>query len=81
VRALTAHRIAGAGLDVFETEPLPPTSPLWDLPNVVITSHVGGMSDIYGQQVLPLLIDNLTAFVAGTPERLRFIVRDSKIKG
>jgi phosphoglycerate dehydrogenase-like enzyme len=81
VRALVARRIAGAGLDVFETEPLSSASPLWDLPNVVMTSHVGGMSDIYGQQVLPLLIDNLTAFVAGTPERMRFIVRDSKSKG
>ena len=81
IRTLTARRIAGAGLDVFQTEPLPPTSPLWDLPNVLITSHVGGMSDIYGQQVLPLLIDNLTAFVAGTPERMRFIVRNSNAKG
>jgi D-2-hydroxyacid dehydrogenase (NADP+) len=81
VRTLTNRRIAGAGLDVFQTEPLPPTSPLWDLPNVLITSHVGGMSDIYGHQVLPLLIDNLTAFVAGTPERMRFIVRTINAKG
>jgi phosphoglycerate dehydrogenase-like enzyme len=81
IRTLTARRIAGAGLDVFQTEPLPPTSPLWDLPNVLITSHVGGMSDIYGHQVLPLLIDNLAAFVAGTPERMRFIVRNSNAKG
>jgi phosphoglycerate dehydrogenase-like enzyme len=81
VRSLTGRRIAGAGLDVFETEPLPPTSPLWDMPNVLMTSHVGGMSDIYAQQVLPLLIDNLTAFVAGTPERMRFIVRNPNAKG
>jgi phosphoglycerate dehydrogenase-like enzyme len=81
VRALTARRIGGAGLDVFETEPLPPASPLWDLPNVLMTSHVGGMSDVYGQQVLPLLIDNITAFMAGTPERMRFIVRNSNAKG
>jgi phosphoglycerate dehydrogenase-like enzyme len=80
-RTLSARRIAGAGLDVFQTEPLPPTSPLWDLPNVLITSHVGGMSDIYAQQVLPLLIDNLLAFVAGTPERMRFIVRNNSPKG
>jgi hypothetical protein len=39
------------------------------------------MSDIYGHQVLPLLIDNLAAFVAGTPERMRFIVRNSNAKG
>jgi phosphoglycerate dehydrogenase-like enzyme len=75
VRALAANRIAGAGLDVFATEPLPAESPLWALPNVILTSHVGGMSDIYGEQVLPLLIDNLAAFVAGTPQKMRFIVR------
>jgi len=74
-RALAAGRIAGAGLDVFHQEPLPPVSPLWDLPNVIITSHVGGMSDIYAEQVLPLLIENLRAFVAGAPERMRYIVR------
>jgi D-2-hydroxyacid dehydrogenase (NADP+) len=81
VRALAAGSIAGAGLDVFHTEPLPPDNPLWDLPNVIITAHVGGMSDIYAEQVLPLLIDNLTAFVAGTPERMRYIVRPSTAKG
>jgi len=74
-RALAAGRIAGAGLDVFHLEPLPPLSPLWDLPNVIITSHVGGMSDIYAEQVLPLLIENLRAFVAGAPERMRYVVR------
>ena len=72
---LKAKRIAGAGLDVFQTEPLPPESPLWDLDNVIITSHVGGMSDTYSEQVLPLLIDNLRAFVAGKPDRMKFIVR------
>ena len=75
IRALRAKKIGGAGLDVFHTEPLPKDSPLWDLPNVFITSHIGGMSDTYGEQVLPLLIENLGAYAAGTPERMRFIVR------
>ena len=44
IAALRAKKIAGAGLDVFRVEPLPKESPLWDMPNVFITSHVGGMS-------------------------------------
>lgn len=75
VAALRAGTIGGAGLDVFQTEPLPQDSPLWDLPNVFITSHVGGMSDTYGEQVLPVLIENLAAFVDGRTEQMKFIVR------
>jgi D-2-hydroxyacid dehydrogenase (NADP+) len=74
-RALLAGRIAGAGLDVFQTEPLPPESPLWDTPNVIITSHVGGVSETYAEQVMPLLIDNLRAFVEGEPEKMSYIVK------
>jgi phosphoglycerate dehydrogenase-like enzyme len=73
--ALLAGRIAGAGLDVFQTEPLPLESPLWDTPNVIITSHVGGVSETYAEQVMPLLIDNLQAFVDGAPERMSYIVK------
>jgi phosphoglycerate dehydrogenase-like enzyme len=75
VAALREREIAGAGLDVFRTEPLPKESPLWDLPNVFITSHVGGMSNTYGDQVLPLLIDNLRAFVDGKLTDMKFIVK------
>jgi D-2-hydroxyacid dehydrogenase (NADP+) len=77
-RALLEGRIAGAGLDVFQTEPLPPESPLWDTPNVIITSHVGGVSETYAEQVMPLLIDNLRAFVDGMPERMSYIVKKSE---
>ena len=76
IRALQRGRIGGAGLDVFHTEPLPKDSPLWDLPNVFMTSHIGGMSDTYGEQVLPVLIDNLAAFAAGTPHAMRYVVRN-----
>src|SRR5439155_12024740 len=72
LRALAEGRIAGTGLDVFATEPLPASSPLWHTPNVIITSHVGGMSDNYVDQVMPVLIDNLRAFVAGEIERMRY---------
>ena len=74
IAALRAKTIAGAGLDVFATEPLPKDSPLWDMPNVFVTSHIGGMSDTYGEQVMPLLISNLRAFLAGEPQRMQYIV-------
>jgi D-2-hydroxyacid dehydrogenase (NADP+) len=76
-RALLEGRIAGAGLDVFQTEPLPPESPLWDTPNVIITSHVGGVSETYAEQVMPILIDNLRAFMDGAPERMSYIVKSA----
>lgn len=62
--ALRSGKIAGAGLDVFACEPLPPEDPLWAAPNVVITPHIGGMSDIYRHQALPLVAENLNAFAA-----------------
>jgi phosphoglycerate dehydrogenase-like enzyme len=42
---------------------------------VIITSHVGGVSESYAEQVMPLLVDNLRAFVDGTPERMSYIVK------
>ena len=75
IAALRNKEIAGAGLDVFRTEPLPKESPFWDLPNVFITSHVGGMSNTYGEQVMPLLVENLRAFVGGHVQRMKFIVK------
>lgn len=65
VDALRDKRIAGAGLDVFAHEPLAPESPLWDMPNVLITPHIGGMSDIYAEQALPILTENVVAFLDG----------------
>jgi D-2-hydroxyacid dehydrogenase (NADP+) len=65
IEALRSHRIAGAGLDVFTNEPLPASSPLWSLDNVIITPHVGGMSDIYAEQILPLLLHNVRAYIEG----------------
>ena len=71
IDALQRHRIAGAGLDVFETEPLPAASPLWAMDNVIITPHIGGMSDTYAEQVLPVLAGNLRAFIANRLAELR----------
>ena len=65
VAALTSGHLAGAGLDVTEVEPLPPTSPLWDLPNVIITPHVGAQSRRRADDTTNLICDNLRRYVAG----------------
>ena len=70
IAALQRGEIAGAGLDVFETEPLPADSPLWRLPNVIVTPHVGGLSDIYARQLLPLVVHNARAYLAGNLDAL-----------
>jgi len=69
--ALDASAIAGAGLDVFAVEPLPPESPWWSHEKVLLTPHVGGMSDVYENQVLPIVEANLTAFLSGRPDQLQ----------
>jgi phosphoglycerate dehydrogenase-like enzyme len=51
---LRSGSIAGAALDVFSTEPLPPEHPLWMEPNVVVSPHIGGMSDVYAEQAMPI---------------------------
>jgi D-2-hydroxyacid dehydrogenase (NADP+) len=65
VDALGRGAIAGAGLDVYASEPLPADHPLWSLDNVILTPRVGGMSNVYVEQCLPLLFGNLRAFLAG----------------
>lgn len=65
VDALKTGKIAGAGLDVFCTEPLPSEHPLWGMQNVIISPHVGGKSDIYPDQILPILEENLSRFLKG----------------
>ncbi|MFI5273646.1 MAG: D-2-hydroxyacid dehydrogenase [Ktedonobacterales bacterium] len=69
VRALRDGQIAGAGLDVFETEPLPPDSPLWAMPNVFIAPHISGASAAYSRRFTDLLLDNLARYRAGQPLR------------
>ena len=75
IRCLRDGRVAGAGLDVFETEPLPADSPLWDMPNVIITPRIGGMSEAYSEQVLPLVVHNLHCFAQGRLTEMKNIVR------
>ncbi len=67
VEALRAGELAGAGLDVFEVEPLPADHPLWGMDNVVITPHIAGLGPHTGERRHRVLLDNLARFVAGEP--------------
>jgi phosphoglycerate dehydrogenase-like enzyme len=69
IAALQEGTIGGAGLDVFETEPLPAESPLWRLPNVIIAPHVSGSTDQYSRRFTDLLLENLAHYRAGEPLR------------
>lgn len=70
VDTLRAGAIAGAGLDVYCQEPLPKDSPFWDLDNAIICSHLGGMSDIYAEQAIPIIEENMGRFLKGEREDL-----------
>lgn len=67
VRALQEGRLAGAGLDVTEVEPLDADSPLWKMDNVVITPHIAGRSDGERARYIELYWENLTRFAHGLP--------------
>jgi len=62
--ALRAGQIAGAALDVFESEPLPADSPLWKQPNLIVTPHVAGMSRDYEARAVRLFVENLRRYLA-----------------
>jgi phosphoglycerate dehydrogenase-like enzyme len=67
VAALSANRIGGAGLDVFDHEPLDPASPLWSFPNVIITPHTSGFRPDHWDAATDLFAENLRRFDAGEP--------------
>ena len=67
IDALAAGRLAGAGLDVTATEPLPPDDPLWDAPNLILTPHCSGASRQTTERVWELTTENVRHFVAGRP--------------
>lgn len=67
VEALKSGVIAGAGLDVFDTEPLPADSPLWEQPNVIVTPHVSYLADENEPAMLDEFGENLRRFLAGEP--------------
>jgi phosphoglycerate dehydrogenase-like enzyme len=65
--ALQNGRLGGAVLDVFEREPLDPASPLWNLPNVVISPHCSGVRPDHWDEVIDLFSENLRRFQSGEP--------------
>jgi phosphoglycerate dehydrogenase-like enzyme len=69
VQALRAGEIAGAGLDVFEQEPLPADHPLWTTSGVLITPHTAGYGPYLDERRFEILADNCRRFVAGQPLR------------
>lgn len=71
IDALVSGRLGGAALDVAATEPLPDDSPLWDLPNVLITSHSASTVDRENERLTALFCENLERFRAGEPLRNR----------
>jgi phosphoglycerate dehydrogenase-like enzyme len=76
VAALTAKEIAGAALDVFETEPLPADHPLWRFENVILTPHIAGYSPRIAERHLEVVLDNVRRFVAG--QSLRNLVNKAE---
>jgi phosphoglycerate dehydrogenase-like enzyme len=67
IEALRAGRLGGAALDVFSQEPLDPSSPYWDLPNVIITPHTSGAMQDYWTPLVALFAENLRRFEKGGP--------------
>jgi len=65
VAALRAGRLAAAALDVTSTEPLPNDSPLWDVPNLLITPHVAGGTQFEASHILEIFAENLGRFIRG----------------
>lgn len=74
IAALAGGKLAGAYLDVFEKEPLDPASPLWDMPNVIVSPHTASHSQGQNEAIFEIFLDNLARFRAG--QRLRNDVDD-----
>ena len=70
LQALRDGKIAGAGLDVFDEAPLPPSHPFWDMDNVFITPFIGGRSDRYEEDIMSIIKPNLQSFLAGRADEM-----------
>ena len=75
IDALVSGRLAGAALDVFAQEPLPESSPLWELENVIVSPHTSALSWHENERIVELFADNLRRYLGG--EELRSRVRPS----
>jgi phosphoglycerate dehydrogenase-like enzyme len=77
VAALTAGHLAGAMVDVTETEPTSPDSPLWDAPNLWLTPHISGNTRACWERSIELLCANLAVYAAGRPQRMANLIEIS----
>lgn len=77
--ALRNATIAGAGLDVFTAEPLPVDNPLWTLPNVIVSPHIGGYADTIVARGIAFMQANLRRYLAGDCSRFVNVVRRGKL--
>jgi len=75
IAALDAGTIAGAALDVFSQEPLPPDNPIWRAKNVTVFAHLGGYSEGYEDRAMPTIAGNMEKFLAGNAKAMINIVR------
>jgi phosphoglycerate dehydrogenase-like enzyme len=73
IKALKSGHLGGAALDVFETEPLPKESPLWDFDNVIISPHSASCAEHEDTNITELFIDNLQRYLDGRP--LKNVIR------
>lgn len=70
IRALREGKIAGAGLDVYRQEPLPSDHPFWGMKNVMVIPHMGGPSDVYVEQAMAVIGENLKRYLSGERKNL-----------
>jgi D-2-hydroxyacid dehydrogenase (NADP+) len=75
MKALESGKIAGAALDVFSQEPLPPDNPLWKAKNVSIFSHLGGYSEGYEDRAMPTIAHNMRCWLDGNLKSMKNVVR------
>lgn len=76
VKALQTGHLRGAGLDVFEVEPLPPSNPLWTMENVIVSPHSGSTSDGENELITDIFCENIANFLEGKPMRNLFDTRE-----
>ena len=69
IAALTSGKLGAAALDVAAREPLPPESPLWSTPNLILSPHISGFTPHYSQRLTDILIDNIARYREGRPMR------------
>lgn len=74
IKALREGWIAGAGLDVFEKEPLPGDSPLWEMENVILTPHIAGPTPHYMERLMDIFIANMEAYKSGNIDKMTNVI-------